>query len=88
MSHEKAKSIVAAPSYSLILQWILNGELWRLGIGEDPNWGQRHIDQMVIKAAIYELANKIADQAVKKQIQTSIAHDLVNTAQRIVKEID
>lgn len=86
MSSKKEKNIVASPSLPLILQWITNGEIWRLGIGEDPHWGQRPIDQLIIKAAIHELANKLTDQTVRKQIQTNIADGLERTVKGMIEE--
>ena len=88
MSNEKNKTanvVSASPSKSLIIEWMLKGELWRLGIGEDPDWGQHPVDQIIIKATIHELANKISDQEARKQVQTKIAESMVNTAHQMVK---
>jgi hypothetical protein len=83
----KQKSdMVAAPSLGLILQWMLNHEWWRLGIGEDPHWGQQPTDQIVILTAIHDLAKRITDQKVRKEVQATIANGMANVVKRMVKE--
>lgn len=88
MSNEKnkiANVVSASPSKSLIIEWMLKGELWRLGIGEDPDWGQHPVDQIIIQATIHELANNISDQEAREQVQTNIAKSMANTVQQMVK---
>ncbi len=87
MANGERKPIVAAASPWLILQWILSGELWRLGYGEDPHWGEP-VNQITIQSAIHELASKITDQAVRKQVQSSVAAGMAKAAQKIAKEAE
>ena len=85
MPNEKTATInlpPASPSKSMIIEWMLKGELWRMGVGEDPSWGQHPVDQIVINATILELANNIADQGVREQIQASVSKNMVDTMKR------
>ncbi|SEA63142.1 hypothetical protein SAMN05216411_11554 [Nitrosospira multiformis] len=52
---------------------------------EDLNWGKRPIDQHTLAITIYELAGKIEDLEMRKQIQASAAKHLLNTAQYIAR---
>ena len=61
--------------------------LWMFRHGvEDPNWGRRPIDQHALAVTIHELAGKINDVEMSKQIQGSAAKLLLDTAQSIVKK--
>jgi hypothetical protein len=76
MSKEMPTLVVTDP-------WLL----WLFKHGwEDPDWGKRPTDQVTIAIAIHELATKIADEEMRKQIQGSAARLMVNTAQVVVKE--
>jgi hypothetical protein len=79
---------VAAPSWKLMLQWIIDREFWRFGIGEDPNWGSRIIDQMVIKTAIFELADAIPEEALRRQIRTDIVKAMGANIEKMMKEAE
>ncbi len=79
------KEIVATPSRELLLYWLVTGQLWRLGIGEDPTWGTRPIDQVMLHAAIHELANNISDEKVRHQVQSAAANAMANTTQVMAK---
>ncbi len=79
------KEIVATPSNELLFYWLVTGQLWRLGIGEDPTWGTRPIDQVMLHATIHELANKIADEKVRHQVQSAAASGMANTTQAMAK---
>ncbi len=59
--------------------------LFRRGV-EDPGWGRRPIEQHAIAMAIHELAATIADEETRRQIQSSAARLIVNTAQNLVNE--
>lgn len=78
------KPIVAAASPWLILQWILSGELWRIGVGEDPHWGERPANQVAIHTTIYEMANHIKDPTVRKQVQTAAATGMAAITNKMV----
>jgi hypothetical protein len=79
---------VAAPSWKLMLQWILNGELWRFGVGEDPNWGKRPIDQILVKTAIFELAEAIPEEALRRQIRTDVVKAMGVNIEKMLKEAE
>jgi hypothetical protein len=59
--------------------------LFRHGV-EDPEWGKRPIDQHTIATTIHELAATITHGETRKQIQSSAARLMVNTAQEIIGE--
>ncbi|MBA4184676.1 MAG: hypothetical protein H0X49_11790 [Acidobacteria bacterium] len=63
------------------LMWLVTGQLWRFGIGEDPDWGTRPIDQIQLQTVIHGLAESIADKEVKKQIQSAAAKGVEKQAQ-------
>ena len=79
MAEVKNKNL--APSDATRLMWLVTGQLWRLGIGEDPSWGRRPVEQIQIQTAIHELADHLQDQDAKKQIQTAAAKAVEKTAQ-------
>jgi hypothetical protein len=86
MSKAKNETISVAPSELLRIYWLVTGQLWKLGIGEDPHQGQRPIDQITLKATIHDLANGIADPTVRNQVQTALANGLASIVQKMVKE--
>ncbi len=73
------------PSAELMLYWLVTGQLWRLGIGEDPNWGKRPVDQIALQATIFEMAGRITDEAVRKQVQTAVGNGMVSHSQAMAK---
>ena len=85
MQIKKPDPILAAPSQELLAYWLVTGQLWRLGIGEDPNWGKRPIEQIAIQSMIFEMANRISDDTVRKQVQNAVATGLAHTSQDMAR---
>jgi len=85
MLNEKDNTIVSAASPWLILQWILNHEVWRLGIGEDPHWGDA-ANQITLLTTIHGLASRIADPSLKTTIQSAAADGLVNSSKQMANK--
>jgi hypothetical protein len=61
-------------------------ELLYLHGWEDPTWGRRTIDQLALAMTIHDLGAKIADEEMRRQIQSSAASLMVILAQDVVKE--
>ena len=62
--------------------WIL----WLYNHGwEDPDWGQTPVGQITIATAIHELASRLTDGAVKKQIQSATGNVVASMAGRMGK---
>jgi hypothetical protein len=81
----KPTEILAAPNPALMLYWLVTGQLWRLGVGEDPNWGKRPIDQIAVQSTIFELSHLITDAAVKEKVQAALAVGLTKTSEKLAK---
>ena len=79
------KTPVAYPNMDLILFWLVTGQLWHFGVGEDPNWGKRPIDQIALLTTIHELATRITDEPVRKQVQTTVTNAMTTTTQKMAK---
>ncbi|CAH1189633.1 conserved hypothetical protein [Candidatus Nitrotoga sp. BS] len=56
------------------------------GHWEDPEWGRRPVNQILVSLAIRELANGIQDSEAREQIHTISDKVVSINAQRVVKE--
>lgn len=56
------------------------------GHWEDPEWGRRPVNQILVSLAIRELANGIQDSETRDQIHTITDKVVSLNAQRVVKE--
>ena len=56
------------------------------GHWEDPEWGRRPVNQILVSLAIRELANGIQDAETRDQIHTITDKVVSINAQRVVKE--
>ncbi|BBJ24334.1 hypothetical protein [Candidatus Nitrotoga sp. AM1P] len=56
------------------------------GHWEDPEWGRRPVNQILVSLAIRELANGIQDAETREQIHTITDKVVSINAQRVVKE--
>lgn len=58
--------------------------LWLFAHGwEDPGWGRTPVGQVAIAAAIHELAGRLTDEGIKKQIQVATGHLVASVAGRM-----
>ena len=55
------------------------------GHWEDPGWGQKHLDQVLILLSARTWADGIADTEARRQVQGAIEKALVDVAQRATK---
>jgi hypothetical protein len=55
------------------------------GHWEDPGWGRRPENQVLIHLAIAELANQVADAELKKTIQGAAQKGVVAAGQAVAK---
>jgi hypothetical protein len=55
------------------------------GHWEDPSWGRRGINQVLILLSIYNLAEGIADTEARQTVQRSVERAMANAAEEIVK---
>jgi hypothetical protein len=60
--------------------------LFRHGI-EDPGWGKSTIGQHTIALAILDIAERINDPEIQKQVKASASKLLLDTAQAIAQEL-
>ncbi len=60
--------------------------LFRHGV-EDPGWGKSALGQHTIALAILDIAERINDAEIQKQIKASASKLLLDTAQVIVQEV-
>ncbi len=56
------------------------------GHWEDPEWGRRPVNQILVSLAIRELANGIQDAETREQIHNITDKVVSINAQRVVKE--
>lgn len=55
------------------------------GHWEDPEWGRRPVDQVLINLTIHELANTITDEETRRQIQGAVERTLERSALEMVR---
>ncbi len=56
------------------------------GHWEDPEWGRRPVNQILVSLAIHELANGIQDSEAREQLHTITDKVISINAQRVAKE--
>jgi hypothetical protein len=56
------------------------------GHWEDPEWGRRPVNQILVSLALRELANGIQDSEAREQIHTITDKVISINAQRVAKE--
>ena len=62
--------------------------IWLFKHGWEEPVGQSHVGQVAIASAIHELANKITDSDMRKQIQCASAKAMANTAAKMVSTVE
>ncbi|MGQ0444071.1 MAG: hypothetical protein ACT4O2_02820 [Beijerinckiaceae bacterium] len=55
------------------------------GHWEDPGWGQKPINQVLIMLSAHTLVGGISDKETQRQVQAALERALADTAQKIVK---
>lgn len=66
-------------------EFILHATGYFRGHWEDPEWGRRPVDQVLINLTIHELANGITDEEVRQQIQGAVEQRLERSALEMVR---
>lgn len=56
------------------------------GHWEDPEWGRRPVNQILVSLAIHELTNGIQDSEAREQIHNITDKVISINAQRVAKE--
>ena len=56
------------------------------GHWEDPEWGRRPVNQILVSLALRELANGIQDSEAREQLHTITDKIISINAQRVAKE--
>lgn len=54
------------------------------GHWEDPEWGKRPLNQILLMLSTHMLAGGIADSALRQQIQEAAAKGIAETAQSLL----
>jgi hypothetical protein len=52
---------------------------------EDPGWGQRPINQVLLLVSAQTLAGGIADETVRRQIRTTLDKALTQAVQQVAR---
>jgi hypothetical protein len=55
------------------------------GHWEDPEWGRRNENQILIALAVHELSNKIADTGIRGQIQQASGQVIAKQSETLVR---
>lgn len=76
---------MSSPEHTLHPAVITNPWLiWLFNHGwEDPGWGQTPVAQIMIATAIHELAGRLTDAGIKKQIQAATGSVVASVAGRM-----
>jgi hypothetical protein len=67
------------------LEFLLRITDYFKGHWEDPGWGHKPINQVLILVSARTLANGIADADARRQVQTSLDKALVQANQQIAR---
>lgn len=67
------------------LEFLLKITDYFKGHWEDPGWGQKPINQVLILLSTHTLAGGIAETEAHRQIQATIEKAMVNAAQKAIQ---
>jgi hypothetical protein len=67
------------------LKFILSITDYFHGHWEDPGWGQKPMNQVLVLLSTHTLAEGIADDEVRRQVQGTIEGAIAEAAQRSVR---
>jgi hypothetical protein len=55
------------------------------GHHEDPGWGQKPINQVLMLLSVHTLAGGIAEPEAQRQVQAALEKAMADAAQKVVK---
>jgi hypothetical protein len=67
------------------LEFLLKITDYFKGHWEDPDWGQKPINQVLITLSAHTLAGGIAETKAQRQVQEAIEKAMTDAAQQVVK---
>jgi hypothetical protein len=67
------------------LEFLLKLTDYFKGHWEDPGWGQKPINQVLILLSAHTLADGIAETGAQRQVQAAIEKAMTDAAQRAIK---
>lgn len=70
------------------LQFILRLTDFFHGHWEDPEWGKRPMNQLLIQLSTHTLANGIAEKGVRTAVQAGLEKSMASLAQQIASSQD
>jgi hypothetical protein len=67
------------------LEFLLKITDYFKGHWEDPGWGQKPINQVLMLLSVHTLAGGIAETEAQRQVQAAIEKAMTDAAQQVVK---